>query len=466
MPIPTWPARLRALVAVWLAFKIISSAPALRADLLLHADPPQHGQQQPRLADTSQRVETLQPADAQQPADVLPLRAAPAARAYVPLRAAAAVARADVTLRAASVARADVTLRVASVARAANGTHAGDSARDSLQRFEFHEPHMGTDTRVVLYASDEHAAGVAARAAFDRIEALNGVLSDYQPTSELMLLSARAGSGAVAVSNDLFRVLAAAQDIALRSNGAFDVTCGPLTRLWRRARHLSELPTDARLEEARALTGYRAMQLDPRARTATLAKPGMSLDVGGIAKGYAAEEALNVLTAHGIPRALVALGGDIAVGDPPPEREGWLVDVATIDGAASPGPIALRNASISTAGDAEQWLTVDGVRYSHILDPRSGRPMTIRSSTTVIAPHGLDADGLDDAAALLGIDRGLALIGSTPGAAVFMTRIEADGRVISRISSGWPPRAAVNQTAERDVKQTEPPHPPDRDLQR
>jgi FAD:protein FMN transferase len=308
-------------------------------------------------------------------------------------------------------------------------------------RFERHEAHMGTDMRIVVYADDERAAGAAARAAFDRVEALNAALSDYTPTSELMKLSARAGQGPVAVSDDLFRVLAAAQDLALRSDGAFDVTCGPLTRLWRRARHVSEVPPAARVEEARALTGFRALSLDATARTATLAKPGMSLDVGGIAKGYAAEEALQVLASHGLHRALVALGGDIAIADPPPDREGWLIDVATLDATtASPGPILLRNAAVSTAGDAEQWFTADGVRYSHILDPRTGWPMTIRSTTTVIARHGVDADGLDTTAAVLGIERGLALVEATPGASVFMMRLEPDGRTIFRTSSRWPPR--------------------------
>jgi thiamine biosynthesis lipoprotein len=221
------------------------------------------------------------------------------------------------------------------------------------------------------------------------------------------------------------------------------VTCGPLTRLWRRARHLSELPAAARVEEARALTGFHALQLDPGARTATLTRPGMSLDVGGIAKGYAAEEALTVLASHGLRRALVALGGDIAVGDPPPDREGWLIDVATLEGRAVPGdaaagPILLRNAAVSTAGDAEQWLTANGVRYSHILDPRTGWPMMVRSTTTVIARHGLDADGLDTTAAILGADRGLALVEATPGAAVFMMRLEPDGRTVTRSSSRWP----------------------------
>lgn len=325
------------------------------------------------------------------------------------------------------------------------------SKRVSTQRFEFHEAHMGTDTRIVVYAGDEHTAGVAARAAFDRVEALNDTLSDYQPTSELMKLSARAGQGPVAISDDLFRVLQAAQDLAARSDGAFDVTCGPLTRLWRRARHVSELPATARVDEARALTSFRWLQLDASTHTATLTKPGMSLDVGGIAKGYAAEEALRVLESHGLPRALVALGGDIAVADPPPDREGWLIDVATLDGtawsdrtarpAAVAGPVLLRRAAVSTAGDAEQWLTVNGVRYSHILDPRTGWPMTVRSTTTVIAPHGLDADGLDTTAAILGVDRGIALVDATPGAAVFMMRLESDGHTTIRTSSRWPPRA-------------------------
>jgi thiamine biosynthesis lipoprotein len=229
--------------------------------------------------------------------------------------------------------RADVRARVSE----SNAPSKHVSFQRFLQRFEFHEPHMGTDTRVVLYAQDERAASAAARAAFDRVEALNRTLSDYLPTSELMQLSARAGQGPIAVSDDLFRVVAASQDLAVRSDGAFDVTCGPLTRLWRRARHVSELPAAARIEEARALTDYRAMRLDEPTHTVTLAKPGMSLDVGGIAKGFAAEEAVNVLVSRGLRRALVALGGDIAVADPPPDREGWLIDVAWIDGASLDG---------------------------------------------------------------------------------------------------------------------------------
>lgn len=312
--------------------------------------------------------------------------------------------------------------------------------RPNLSRFELAEPHMGTQVRIVVYAPDEARATAAMRAAFDRIASLDRALTDYQPTSELMRFSARAGQGPIQISDDLFRVLDAAQAVARRTDGAFDVTSGPLTHLWRRARRLSELPAPDRVTEARALTGYRHLHLDPRARTATLDRPGMALDVGGLAKGFAGDEAIAVLASHDITSALVALGGDIVVSGPPPERDGWTVDIASLDlpGAPRPGTVVLRDAAVSTAGDAEQWLAAGGVRYSHILDPRTGWPMTIRSSTTVIARRGLDADSLDTAIAILGPVKGLPLVEATPDAAVLLVREGKDGRIATHRSTRWP----------------------------
>jgi thiamine biosynthesis lipoprotein len=309
-----------------------------------------------------------------------------------------------------------------------------------LSRYEYTEPHMGTTVRLVLYAKDEAQAVRASRAGFERVAALDRALSDYQTTSELMRLCARAGHGPVTVSNDLFRVLAAAQDLAIRSHGAFDVTAGPLTRLWRAARRLNELPDPARIAAARARTGYDRLHLDATARTVTLTEEGMTLDVGGIAKGYAADELLGALELEGVTRALVAIGGDIAVSEPPPGHDAWTVDVASlaVPGAPRVGPLHLRHAAVSTAGDAEQWMTANGQRYSHILDPRTGWPMTIRSNTTVIAPRGLDADGLDTTASILGADEGVKLVESTSGAAVFMVREEPDGHITVHTSSRWP----------------------------
>jgi thiamine biosynthesis lipoprotein len=327
-----------------------------------------------------------------------------------------------------------------------------------LSRYEYTEPHMGTTVRLVFYAKDEAEAVSAGRAAFERVAALNRTLSDYDSTSELMRLCTRAGQGSTIVSADLYRVLEAAQSLATRSHGAFDVTAGPLTRLWRSARHLSELPDPARIEDARARTGWNRLHLDPIARTASLADVGMTLDVGGIAKGYAADELLAVLERGGVTRALVAIGGDIAVSEPPPGQDSWTVNVAplNIPGAPHIGPLHLRHAAVSTAGDAEQWMTANGRRYSHILDPRTGWPMTIRSSTTVIAPHGLDADGLDTTAAILGPEDGLALVESTSGAATFMVREEPDGRITVRTSSRWPSSPAPWPAAVNAAPDTRP----------
>lgn len=333
---------------------------------------------------------------------------------------------------------------------AASHTASRTGARTAPSRIEMTEPQMGTQMRLVVYADDEARARMAMRAAFDRVADLNGTLSDYQPTSELMRLCARAGQGPIAISPDLFHILDVAQTLARRTNGAFDVTSGPLTHLWRRARRFSEVPATSRVTEALALSGFRHLHLDASRRTATLDTPGMTLDLGGLAKGYAADEAISVLESHGLTRALAALGGDVVVSAPPPDRDGWTIDVASLDvpGAPHPSPVVLRDAAISTAGDAEQWLTADGIRYSHILDPRTGWPMTIRSSTTVIARRGLDADRLDTAIAVLGPDEGLPLAEETPGAAVLSVRQERDGRITIHQSSRWP-GAIVQQLSGR-----------------
>lgn len=298
------------------------------------------------------------------------------------------------------------------------------------QRFEFSAPHMGTLVRLVLYAADASAAEAAAARAFGRIGALDETLSDYRETSELNQVSRRAGAGAVEVSEDLFRVLEAGQRVARASGGAFDVTAGPLSLVWREARRRKTLPDPARLAAARALVGSARLALDHARRTVGLGREGMQLDAGGIAKGFAADEAAAVLRACGIRSALVAAGGDIVVTDAPPGTAGWRVAVASIDGpnAAPSGYLTLRDAAVSTSGDAEQFMVVDGVRYSHIFDPRTGRALRGRSSVTVVAPDGMTSDALATAASVLGGTRGIRLVDATPRAAALIVEArEGDG---------------------------------------
>lgn len=179
----------------------------------------------------------------------------------------------------------------------------------ALQRYTFTEVHMGTQFKIVVYAAEQAVADKAVRAAFARIKQLDGVMSDYKQDSELMRLCLKSGGPPVAVSPELFHVLERAQALARRSGGAFDVTVGPVVREWRLARKAKRLPTKEDLAEALALVGHEKMLLDPKARTVELKKAGMRLDLGGIGKGYAADEAVKVLRDHGLTRVLVAAAG-------------------------------------------------------------------------------------------------------------------------------------------------------------
>ena len=297
-----------------------------------------------------------------------------------------------------------------------------------LQRYESVEPHMGTLVRITVYAPGEQAAKDAFRAAFARIRDLDGILSDYRPDSELNRVTAAAVGRPIRVSADLSAVLAASQRLAHATGGAFDVTQGPVVRLWRAARKTARPPDAAAVQEAAARSGYRKLHVDGAARTVMCDVPGMALDVGGIGKGYAASEALDALGRAGIRSALVAISGDLAFSEAPPGQRGWRIGVSPADPALSlPAVLELANAAVSTAGGSEQHLTAGGRRYSHIIDPSSGLGLVDDISVTVIARRGLEADGLDTAISVLGPERGLALIESSPGAAALIVRRTSAG---------------------------------------
>lgn len=287
-----------------------------------------------------------------------------------------------------------------------------------LQRYTFSEPHMGTLFKIVLYAPDEANATRAAKAAFTRIAELDQIMSDYKPSSELMQLCKKAGGDPVQVSNDLYTILERAQEVARKSDGAFDITVGPVVRLWRKARRSGQLPSADDLKEALRLVGYEKLKLDPTRRAVQLLVAGMLLDLGGIAKGYAADAALEVLRSFGMRRALVAAGGDIVVGDPPPDAKGWKIGIAPLkDPQGEPTQfLLLTNAAVSTAGDTHQYVEIDGKRYSHIIDPKTGLGLTTRRSVTVVARDGTTADGWDTALCVMEPDRALKTIQMIPGA--------------------------------------------------
>jgi FAD:protein FMN transferase len=298
------------------------------------------------------------------------------------------------------------------------------TAQEATQRFEFTQPQMGVPFRLVFYAEDESSAGKAADAAFARIAQLNLMLSDYDPESELSRLSRTSGSGETTqVSEELWDLLEQSQRLAKETEGAFDVTAGPAVNLWRKARREQQFPREDLLEMVRARIGYRHVQLHPETRSVTLVKPGMRLDLGGIAKGYAVDEAMKILKNHGITRALVAADGDILTSEPPPGRKGWRIALASFEPDSAPF-ILLRNRAVSTSGDLSQYLEIEGARYSHILDPRTSIGLTNRMLVTVLAPDAVTSDSLATAISVLGPEEGLRLIECRPQTAARILWIE------------------------------------------
>ncbi len=355
-------------------------------------------------------------------------------------------------------------------ALALGGNRAVGNGESTLERYEFSHASMGTEFRIVLYAPAAPAARRAAEAAFARVDELDRRLSDYRPESELSRLSAAAGSGgAVPLSQDLWSVLEAAQSIATLTDGAFDVTVGPFTRLWRWASRRGRLVPPDRLAEARSAVGHRLLRLDADRRTATLERPGMRLDLGGIGKGYAADAALATLRTRGIDRALVDAGGDVVAGAPPPGKAGWPIEVPTAmttdESIARSGPesspqssaaptsesstewIALARGAIATSGDVSRFVVVDGVRYSHILDPRTGIPLRDRRVVAVLAPTATRADALASALSVLGPGSGVTLADGLAGVHARIIELNGTGRrpVESR---GWPREQGETWTAD------------------
>ncbi len=386
----------------------------------------------------------------------------------------------------------------------------------SLQRFEYSQLRMGVETRIVVYAPEEAIALRACQEAYSRISALEEKMSDYRRDSELMQVCERAVGRWVKVSPELFYVLWRAQRLAQQTEGAFDITVGPLVALWRETRRTQRLPDPQALAEARARSGWHKLQLSLSRRAVRLQTEGMRLDLGGIAKGYACDQALRVLRKHGLNRALVQMGGDLVVGDPPPSlrlpsstadkgtafsftfwvntrvfqqfqpsppapllfsphprplsqwergvwlppspcgrgrggvgeglsrrrdkgfrsetctrafeveprlctltspstggtenrQTGWQIEVPALKQNGQPIFLSLQRCALSTSGSTEQYVEIEGTRYAHIVDPRTGLGLTHLVLASVRAPDGITADSLATALCVMG-ESGVALL--------------------------------------------------------
>jgi thiamine biosynthesis lipoprotein len=270
-----------------------------------------------------------------------------------------------------------------------------------------------------LYAIDAWGADAAALPrildeAFDEVDRIDRLMSHYKADSPLSRINREAAQHPVAVEPELFDFIAEAMRYNRDSDGAFDITVGPLMKAWGFFRGDGRFPSNDTLAAARRHVGAAHVRLDTAARTISFDEPGVELDLGGIAKGYAVDRAVRILRTHSIASALVSAGGSTIYGlGAPPHRDAWDVTLQDpIDGSKAALTIHLTDRALSVAGSSEKSFEADGVRYSHIMDPRTGRPVQGMLTVAVVTSSGTAGDALDDALFVLGVERSEAYLKS------------------------------------------------------
>ncbi len=264
-----------------------------------------------------------------------------------------------------------------------------------LLRLEANADAMGTTFSLALYGEDRERMEAAAEAAFAEVRRLERMLSNYRPNSEWSRVNREAAEHPVRVSRELFELLEACIRYSEASEGAFDITVGPLMKVWGFYRGSGRLPAREEVQAALARVGYKNLLLDPENQTVRFAQPGVEIDPGGIGKGYAVDRMVGVLKEHGIATALVSASGSsiYALGSPPSEPRGWEVRIRhPRDETQTVETFYLKNQSLSTSGSYEKFFVAEGKTYSHIMDPRTGYPAAGVLSVSVVAPKTLDSE--------------------------------------------------------------------------
>ena len=312
------------------------------------------------------------------------------------------------------------------------------TAESAAARHRFEQPCMGTLFTIVIY-SDQPAEEIeaAANAAFEIGGNLDATLSDYRRDSEVGVFNHSKPGTPLPLSSTLAEILSRSAEIAAETEGSFDPARGALTRLWRLSKRTGRLPSRGEITRAKLASGLRRISIDLKSSTITRHSADTRLDFGGIAKGFAADRMLAFLKRRGLGSASVAAGGDVATGDPPPGQSGWKVEIRARGDDDTPSAIVeIANAAVSTSGDVEQAIEIDGVRYSHLIDHRTGLGMLARRAATVIAPSATESDALATALCLWG-KMGLEIIEKRPKSEAAILSHSSSDRPDATISSGF-----------------------------
>jgi FAD:protein FMN transferase len=308
---------------------------------------------------------------------------------------------------------------IAIVALSSIDTEAKEPASSSTEvsGYEADFPAMGTLVSLKIFSSDRLLVERAVLASELRAREIESILTDYDSESEAARLTEiAAGKEFVPVSADLWKVIEASDRWNTISSGAFDASLGTLSQLWRAQRRTKQTPAIERIEAARQASGWKHVQVERESKRLRFDREGIRLDFGAIGKGFVVDEIFDLLQTMGIKSCLVNISGNMRCGDPPPDRTGWRIAIAPLQQHEPPlRYLLLRNSAIATSGDLWQFITLEGKRYSHILDPRSGASVAGPIAATVVAPTAMDADACATAICVLGPTLGAQMVSGLPG---------------------------------------------------
>jgi thiamine biosynthesis lipoprotein len=283
-----------------------------------------------------------------------------------------------------------------------------------------YRPVMGTFARAVVVAKDTDTAQKCIEAAFAEINKVDELMSDYKSDSEISLVNKNAAERPVQVGESTFEVLQRSVEFSKLTDGAFDITVGPLVDLFHAAKENQIAPDREQIEKAKSKVGYEKLQLDQKNKTVLFTVEGMRLDLGGIAKGYAIDKAIEAMKKTGALGAMVDIGGDIrCFGIPAKGKKHWLIGLQdpNLNTHSSDGlvlKIKIAKGAVATSGDYQQFAIIEGKKYSHIIDRQTGTSIEGLSSVTIIADNATDADALATAVSVMGAENGISLIEKLP----------------------------------------------------
>jgi thiamine biosynthesis lipoprotein ApbE len=297
---------------------------------------------------------------------------------------------------------------------------------------------MGTWAEITVYSQDVQAANSAVESALDAMTQVDTLMSAYQQDSEISGINRQAGKKAVAVSSQTFFVVKSAVHYSEISDGAFDITISPLIRSWGFFRKQGRIPPQEEIKRNRALVNYKMIELDSERQRIKLLKNGMTLDLGGIAKGYAVDQAVEKLRDAKIENVLVNLSGNMYAMGRPKDKYAWHIGIRHPRQKENLlGFIKLQEEAIATSGDYENFFIHDGKKYSHIINPRTGYPVSGIASVTIIAQTAMEADALSTTVFALGAERGLQLIESIDGVEGVIVKVDEKEELSFVMSEGF-----------------------------